>query len=154
MEVRSEHFTAGNYYMEFVQVFGFNDCSLCCNVSVMPFIISDKLTSSRVSVVIIQNSVKICPVLYGTFPVLQSGKWCNHQERSSASLDLIEMIEEGYSLNCFSESHFICQNNISALIPRNDEPVKALQLIVPEQFVVLKNRWSALSILWDCLLST
>lgn len=79
-------------------------------------------------VVIKEDSVHIRPFLCGSLPMIKSTQWCNNEEWPRALLECVKVIKKGYALDSFSESHFICQNNVFVLVEGPDHPIKAIQL--------------------------
>ena len=56
------------------------------------------------------------------------------------------MIQEGDSLNSFSQTHLICEDHIAIFVPGLDQPVQTLELIISQELTVLINSLICLSV--------
>ncbi len=51
----------------------------------------------------------------------------------------VEVVEEGHTLDGFAEPHFVCKNHVSIFVPRTDQPIETLELVISEQTPVFIN---------------
>lgn len=71
---------------------------------------------------------------------MEGGEWGNHKKGTSTSLKRMKMVEQGYSLNGFTQTHLISKNDIPIVVPGIDEPVQGLELVIPQEFSILVHR--------------
>jgi hypothetical protein len=51
----------------------------------------------------------------------------------------MQMVEKRNGLNCFSETHFICQDAVPVFVPILDHPIQTLELEFFEHSVIFEN---------------
>ena len=81
VEVQTEHLVRCDQNLELVQL-RWHCVTLHRDVSVVPFVVLDASTTRKTILVVIQDTVHVCPFLYGSFPMLESGKRGDDQEGS------------------------------------------------------------------------
>lgn len=70
------------------------------------------------------------PFLEFLNPIGKSAERCNYEMRSEVVILLTEECNQGYSLDCLSQAHLICQNPTHALLADLVHPCKTFELVV------------------------
>lgn len=73
-------------------------------------------------------------------PVVECGCRSHDQEGSVILFFMVKIVEKTECLNCFSESHFICQNDIVAFGKAITQPFEAVNLEFVESATVYVQR--------------
>ena len=85
----------------------------------------------------VQHNIEVGPQLNLSLPLLQSAQRRHNQKRPSAVLAPHQVIQQCRRLNSLAEAHFVRQDAVAAVVPVEDHPVDALQLVVTQREPVL-----------------
>lgn len=135
-EVEQEDLIARDEDLELVQ-FGGDSGAPHGDVVVVPLVVLDAATARLPVLVVVQNAVHGSPLLHRPLPVLERGERSDYQEGPLGVFEVEEMVEEGNGLDGLAQPHLVSQDGVSLLVPVLDEPVHALNLVGPQDLVVL-----------------
>lgn len=89
----------------------------------------------------IHDSIQIGPICKFTLPMRKSRERSNDQIGSWEMLLYCQMVDEGNSLNCFAQAHFVGQHRVTPLVPIEKHPVHTCELILPEHKLLFFLEW-------------
>lgn len=90
------------------------------------------------ALVVVHQTVEICPRFYFSSPLVESSQGSKHQERTKYLLVHVKVIQKRNSLNRLTQTHLISKYSIPTLIPIFDMPVQTLVLELFQQFIVFE----------------
>lgn len=124
----------------------------CVDVQIAPLVVDDNCP--RVGAAMVEQGVEVRPRLKLALPVLQGGQGRHDEERPANLLHRPNVVEHRDGLYCLAKAHLVGEEHGPAVVPREEEPVDALELVGPQRVAALVDgrllellparRWGAL----------
>ena len=116
-----------------------NNVSIFCGMQMEKLVVLNDFSGCSWAFIVIKQTVEFCPLLNLSSPLGQSCQRGQDQERTQDIFVSMQMVEKRNGLNCFSETHFICQDAVPVFVPILDHPIQTLELEFFEHSVIFEN---------------